>query len=646
MPVGRGTNPISGDVDPAKSKRALIFISYARTDRPRVAPIAAALLAQGYDVWWDAMIEGGAGFAKMIEAKLEAADAVIVCWSATSIVSDWVRDEAAHARDRKRLVPVSLDGTEAPLGFRQYHIVDLTKWQARADSAEMASVMAGISGVQGAAPAPILATSKAGFDRRKALMLGGGAVAVAAGGLVVFNPFKSGRLANSVAVLPFANLSGEKEQIYFSDGLSEEIRSALARNPALKVAAPTSANAFRDRATDAKAIGSKLGVAFLLEGSVRRAGDIVRIAAELVDTKSGFSKWSQSFDRQLTDVFAVQSEIARIVAEALAVRVAIAKPGTGGTSNVAAYDAFLKGRALFNADGGEESDRAALAQFDAAIAADPNYADAHAARSRALVSIASQYTKETELRAVYDAGVSAAKRAVQIAPDLSATQLALAYALYTGQLNVKAARAPYDRAAKLGAGDADVLTLFAVYCSRNLRSNEAISAANRAMELDPLNSRTFRSAGLVQYAARHYSEAIALAKQSLSLNPTLRNANGHIGNASLNLNRLPDAQASFLVEKSDLLRLPGLAIVEHRMGNEKGAKAALAQLVSTLGDSAAYQQAQILAQWGDTPDALTMLDRARALGDSGLLIALMDPFLDPLRKEARFVQLLKELNFI
>jgi TolB-like protein len=623
----------------------MVFISYARADRPRVAPLAAALTARGYDVWWDALIEGGAGFAKMIEAKLEAADAVMVVWSATSVESDWVRDEAAHARDHKRLVPVSLDGTAAPLGFRQYHSVDLSNWHGRADAPEIANVVAGISGIDTTVSVSAIATNK-GLSRRAALIAGGSAVAVIAGGLVVFKPFGAALVANSVAVLPFANMSGDKDQIYFSDGLSEEIRSALARNPQLKVAAPTSANTFRDKSADAKVIGKKLGVAFLLEGSVRRAGDVVRIAAELVDTKTGFSKWSQSFDRQLTDVFAVQSEIASVVSDALAVRVATVKPGVGGTTNVAAYDAFLKGRALFNSDGGEESDRAALAQFDAAIAADPKYAAAYAARSRALGTIASQYAKAGDLRRLYDAAILTAQRAVAIAPELAATQLALGYALYAGRLDVKAARAPYDRAAKLGAGDADVLMLFAIYCSRNLRAKEANSAAQLAMELDRLNPRAFRAGGLVEYAAHNYAVAISLARHALSLNPALRSANGHIGNSQLMLNQLPDARASFQAEKSDLLRLPGLAIVEHRLGKRAAANDAFVELIDTLGDSALYQQAQVLAQWGNSEKALLALDRARALGDSGLLISLVDPLLDPLRQIGQFSKLLAELNFV
>jgi TolB-like protein len=621
----------------------MVFISYARADRPKVAPLADVLAARGHDVWWDALIEGGTGFATMIEAKLQAADAVVVVWSATSVMSDWVRDEAAHARDRKRIVPVTIDGTEAPLGFRQYHMIDLSKWHGRADAPDVERVVAGIAAVQTGMPVAFAPTAGR-IDRRKALMLGGAGVAVIGGGMVVFNPFRASSAANSVAVLPFANLSADKDQAYFSDGLSEEIRSTLARNPALNVAAPTSANTFRDKTADAKVIGSKLGVAFLLEGSVRRAGDVVRIAAELVDAKTGFSKWSQSFDRKLTDVFAVQSEIAGVVASALATSVTGVAKTIGGTTNVAAYDAFLQGRALYNLDGGEVSDHGALVQFEAAIAADPNYAAAYAARSRTLATIASQYAKATELRGLYDAAIASAQRAVALAPRLADAQLAFGYALVVGRLDVRAARVPYDRAAALGAGDADILIQFAIYCSRTLRKNDAIKAAMRAISLDRLNPRAFRSAGLVQYAARNYLEAIGFAQKALGISNNLRNANGHIGNSLLMLDKLSEARASYLAEKSDLLRLPGLAIVEQRLGNQSAAQKSLDELVSSAGDSALYQQAQVQAQWGNTEKSLAALGGAKALGDSGLLIVLIDPLLDPLRNNPKFAELITSLK--
>ena len=637
--------PILEDVEPVTTARKMIFISYARTDRARVMPLADALTARGYDVWWDALIEGGAGFAKAIEAKLETADAVVVVWSATSVASDWVRDEAMHARDHKRIVPVSIDGTEPPMGFRQYHTVDLSKWRGKSDAPEMVSVAAGITGVGVGTPVTVTGgVQRRGVTRRNALIAGGGAVAAVAGGLVVFNPFGGGRLANSVAVLPFANLSADKDQAYFSDGLSEEIRSALARNPALKVAAPTSANTFRDKAADAKAIGSKLGVAFLLEGSVRRAGDIVRIAAELVDTKTGFSKWSQSFDRQLTDVFAVQSEIARIVAEALAVRVAIAKPGVGGTTNVVAYDAFLKGRALFNVDGGEESDRAALAQFDAAVAADPNYADAYAARSRVLAAIASQYAKAADLRRLYDDAIISAKKSVALAPNLAAAQIALGYATYTGKLDTDGARAAYDRAAALGMGDADIQLLFALYCARAGRAQDSQASAARALTLDPLNPRAYRTAGTVEYIARRYTAALPLLAKALQLNPKMSNVHATQGHALVMLNRLAEARASYNAEVVAMFRLTGLAIAEFKLGNKVAAKAAQSQLINEIGDSSLYQQAQVLSQWQDVAGAFSALAKAQIVGDSGLLYTATDPLLDPLRNDPRFSRLLRSIT--
>ncbi len=627
--------PIIDNDDLATAPPRMIFISYARADRAQVAPMVPALTAQGYDVWWDAQIEGGAGFAKTIEAKLEAADAVIVVWSATSILSDWVRDEAAFARDHKRIVPVTIDGTEPPLGFRQYHTVDLSKWRGSAEAPEITNIVAGITGITTGTPSDVI-NPKTSINRRKALMIGGGAAAAIGGGLVAFNPFGRGRLANSVAVLPFTNLSSDKDQAYFSDGLSEEIRSALARNPALKVAAPTSANTFRDKTADAKVIGSKLGVAYLLEGSVRRAGDVVRIAAELVDAKTGFSKWSQSFDRQLTDVFAVQSEIAGVVSDALAVRVSGVVKAIGGTINVLAYDAFLKGRALFFSDGGEETDRGALAQFDAAIRGDSNYAAAYAARSRAIVAIANQYAKADDLRRLYDDAVKTAQRAVALAPDLAEAQMALGQAYASRDNSVSAAAGPFDRAAALGIGDADIQVLYAIVSARSGRSQKAIEAAARAMDLDRLNPRAFRAGGLVQYLAHNYATAIPLSQQAIKLNPKLRNAQGNIGNCQFMLGQFAEARQAYSAEPAAILRLPGLAIAEKRLGNTTAANAAMEQLKNELGDNALYQQAQVLAQWGDVEGAMSAMARAKAIGDSGLLQARVDPLLIPLHGDIRF----------
>jgi tetratricopeptide (TPR) repeat protein len=307
---------------------------------------------------------------------------------------------------------------------------------------------------------------------------------------------------------------------------------------------------------------------------------------------------------------------------------------------VAAYDAFLKGRALFNADGGEESDRAALAQFDAAIAADPNYADAYAARSRSLVAIANQYAKSEEARALYEDAIRTAKRATSLAPDLAAAQLSLGQAYSTGRLDVASATGPFSRAAALGAGDADIQILYAVFCARSGKAKESIEASTRAMDLDRLNPLAFRAGGLVQYLAHNYLQAIPLLQKALQLNAKLRNANGNIGHSLLKLGKFVEARASYLLEPASLLRLPGLAIVEKKLGNASAGDQAMAQLVSELGDNAVYQQAQVLAQWGNTKGALDALRRAKVVGDAGLLQAGVDPLLEPIQTNPDFKQLI------
>ncbi len=591
------------------------------------------------------MIEGGAPFAKAIEAQLDAADAVIVVWSATSVESDWVRDEAGRGRDRKRLVPVQIDRTQPPLGFRQYHSIDLSRWNGRADAPEITSVLNGIATVAERSDAP-LPIPRAPRPSRRALLIAGGGAAAAAGaaGLIAWHPWQGGGARNGVAVLPFANLSGDPSQAYFSDGLSEEIRSALARNAQLKVAAPTSSNIFRDQARDVRQIASQLGVSFLLEGSVRKAGNVVRVAADLIDATTGFTSWSQSFDRKIDDIFAVQSEIARTVAGALAAKVSPSVRAPGGTAIVAAYDAYLRGRALFNADQGEASDRAALAKFDEAIAIDPRYAAAHAARSRSLAGIASLYPKPGEVRALNEGAVASAEQAVDLAPDFASAHAALGYAIFSGLLDFKAAKVPYDRAYALGNGDADILVLCAFYASKTGNIERALAAIERAQSLDPLNPRTYRAHGSILTAARRYAEAITFGERALGMNQKLSAAHANIGVAQYLLGNVATARASFDAEPTGFLKLAGLAICAHRLGDQPAANAALAKLRADFGDGAAYQQGQVQAQLGQLDAAVTALETARAANDAGITGILNDPLLDPLRKNARFIRLMTDLG--
>ena len=609
--------------------------------------LVAALEKAGIHVWWDGLIEAGEAYSNSIESALDEADAVIVLWSQSSIHSDWVRDEAARGRERKCLVPLSIDGNKPPLGFRQYHTINLSNWQGRSDEPQFAAVLRCIGALAGKphlAPPALLTTPRS----RRGVLVGtaAAAVVIGGGGLVAWQQGLLGgdeASANSVAVVPFTNLGGDPAQRYFSDGLTEEIRAALARNGALRVLAATSSNTARAHKEDAITTARRLGVAFLLEGSVRRSNDVVRISAELIDGKTGFSRWADSFDRKMSDVLTLQSEIARMVAEALSMRIGDTEPLPGGTANIEAYEAFLRGREMFNNSSDEATDRAALAQYDLAIAADPRFARAHAARSRSLAALAAQYAKAEELRPLYNSAIAAAERAVALAPTLAEGHLAKGYSLFTGRLDVKGAAGFYDKAYALGQGNADILLLIALYWSRAGRANQARMAVTRSIALDPLNPRAYRAAGSIDYAARRYEAAMRPLRRAIELKPDITGAHWLMGSALLQLGKIKEARAEYLAEPTDFYSLSGLAIVEKRLGNDAAAKAALARMVGELGDSSLYQQAEVLAQWGKIDEAITTLERAKAVGDSGLIYLATDPMLDPLRREARFAALERNL---
>jgi len=656
--AGAGTMS-SGTHDPPATKRPTVFLSYSHADQVPAQRLAGALQEAGCEVWWDTLIEGGAAFAKSIEAALEASDAVVVLWSKASTGSDWVLDEAARGRDLKKLVPLSLDGSEPPLGFRQYQAIDLRGFKGGADDPLLAAIRRAVDAAatreRSPRGAPVHVAPPPSGTRR-ALLFGGIALALGAGGGLLAWRFRDrGARAggNSVAVLPFDNLSGDPQQAYFSDGLSEEVRATLARNHALRVMAQSSSGRFRGASADAKAIARELGVAFLLDGSVRRAGDDVRVNAELVDGETGVSVWSDVFERRLDDVFAVQEGIAVAVATALASAVGAAEPPApaaspqagGATSNAAAFDAYLRGRALYDLSADEASERQALAQFDAALALDPDYAAAHAARARSLTAIANQYGKPGETAAMYDAAIVAARRAIEIAPGLADAYSTLGFTLFQGKLDATAAREPFERSAQLGAGESTVLARFAQYAARCGRDAEAASAMQRAIERDALNPLIHRAAGAIAYAARRYEDSLAPLERALAMNPRMSRAPAMRGDALLNLGRLDEARAAYDAEPVVDFRLTGLALVAQRDNDAAGARSTLGQLIAAEGDRVRYQQAQVLAQLGDVGGALDALERARALGDSGLIYARNDPFLDPLRAEPRMQRLLAGMGF-
>jgi adenylate cyclase len=263
-----------------------VFISYARPDEAAAAQVADALRADGYQVWRDDELPAHRGYAEVIEERLKSAKAVVVLWSAEASKSQWVRAEADTARSAGTLVQATLDGGIPPLPFNQIQCADLNGWDGSAEAAGWRKLKASLVALAGTSPS---AAEKAAVKRH----------------------------ALCICVLPFQNMSGDPEQEYFSDGISEDITTDLSKISALGVVARNTAFTFKGQSVDVAEVARKLGVSHVLEGSVRKAGGRVRINAQLIDGATGEHLWADRYDRDLEDIFAIQDEISKAIVQAL-----------------------------------------------------------------------------------------------------------------------------------------------------------------------------------------------------------------------------------------------------------------------------------------------------------------------------------------
>ncbi len=633
-----------------------VFVSYKAEDRLRVKPLVDALAAEGLSVWWDLGIEGGANWRQTIQTQLDSAACVVVVWSAESVDAGgyFVQDEAAHARSRGVYLPIAIDAVQPPLGFGQEHILRLIGWRGNRRDRRYLDVLAAAKALIGSTPRP------APVARERALKrltwwpwLSGGAAAVVL--LIVGAVTMSGAPArhaappNSIAVLPLTNLSGDPSQEYFADGLSEELIAALSRLEQLQVIGRTSSFRFKGSKEGAVAIGAKLGVAYLLDGSVRRDGQRIRVSAQLADTRTGFERWSETYDRDIKDIFAVQRGIAEAIVQALKIRLVagdIAALSQGGTADPAAYDAFLRARSLFQNATSEADDRRALADYDAAIAADPSFAKAHAGRANALLTIASYFGAGDRMRDENQAALTAAERAAALAPDVAVIQVVLANALLNANRDIAGANRAFGQARRFGAGEPNVLIDYGLFRCEVGDCGVGLIALRRGAMLDPLDPIAHLLLGRGLMGARRYDQAISSLRRALELSPGMQLAHGWLGDCLLMQGKLPQARLEYSREPLNWARLTGQAIVLRRLGDGAGARAALAALVASQGNASAYQQALIHAQWGDANGAFAALDEAIRTDDAGVLSVRMDPLMDPLRRDPRFTLRLAQLGLL
>src|SRR5689334_3588481 len=290
-----------------------VFVSYARPDEPHAKRVADALMSEGYEVWRDDQLPVHRSYADVIEERLKNAKAVVVLWSAEAAKSQWVRAEADAARNAGTLIQASLDGTVPPMPFNQIQCAELGDWDGSGSTPGWMKLCSSVASLAGPRA------------------------------LVDSMPAREG----SVCVLPFSNMSGDPEQEYFSDGITEDITTDLSKVSALNVIARNTAFQFKGRSINVCEAAKSLGVSHVLEGSVRKAGSRVRITAQLIDGRTGGHIWADRYDRDLTDIFAIQDEISKAIVDALKIKLLPDEQRAienRGTSNPVAYDLYLIAR--------------------------------------------------------------------------------------------------------------------------------------------------------------------------------------------------------------------------------------------------------------------------------------------------------------
>ncbi len=448
----------------------------------------------------------------------------------------------------------------------------------------------------------------------------------------------------SIAVLPFVNMSSDTEQDYFSDGISEELLNLLAQIPQFQVAGRTSSFAFKGKNDDLRTIGESLGVSSILEGSVRKGGERIRITAQLVNVADGFHLWSDTYDRQLTDIFAVQDEIASAVVDELRVTLlgdVFAKQGPLSTINADAYTAYMQGLFYLNKLG-PDNRKIAMSHFENAIALEPNFALAWAGLSKAAVNYASQAA--TDIEKALLRGREAAAKALELDPALPEAHIALGFIQHIYDWDWRAAETSFRRALELRPGD----VLARRYLSKLIgdlgQIDESMAMLRSIIEVDPLDENLQLAYASRLFDKEDFKAGEAVVRRLLEQNPSLSFGSVYLAWLLMYDGRPDEALQFAEAEPVDFARLNALAILHHRLGNMEAARDAQQELLEIYGDQAAYQQAQVHAFWGELDEAVRWLEIAYDTRDPGLSGVKIDISFRPLREHPGFIVLLEKMN--
>jgi TolB-like protein/Flp pilus assembly protein TadD len=653
-----------------------IFLSYASEDGEAARRICEALRAGGIEVWFDqSELRGGDAWDQHIRNQIRESVLFLAVISAHTNQRDegYFRREWKLAVDRTDdmasdkpfLLPVVVDGTSTaaarvPEKFRQLHWTRLPNGETPPAFVERVARLLSPEQIvspavnRGAGPslAPRPGAASVRRSRPVAMFV---ALAIALLGIaftaldklvlskhvvasVATVSAPSGIPEQSIAVLPFADMSEKKDQDYFSDGLTEQMIDMLSQVPDLRVPARTSSFYFKSKNETIANIAQQLKVAHVLEGSVRKAGNRLRITAQLIRADSGYHLWSQTYDREDKDIFAVQDDIARSVVTALKVTLgaALQIKGPRGTDNDEAYNQFLLGRQLER--GNLEDNRLAVEAYQKAIALDPNYAAAYAGRA-----VAEAYAADIGEQGGLERAANDVEKAIELAPNDPSGYLARSFIRQNWLWDWFGAQADIEKVLTLDPRNSDVYFQYALLLESLGRLPEATVAQKKATELDALSSQAWRYLARLYTEIGDYASADAALGRAIELEPTSEFALTILGRLRLAQGRAQEALDVFRNIDNGVFRRTGVAMVEHTLGHAKASQQALDDVIAKY-HRAAYQIAEVYAWRGEKDKAFEWLERAYQQQDGGLSRVKGDALLKSLRNDPRFNALLRKMN--
>ncbi len=630
-----------------------VFLSYASQDAQAARRICDALRAVGLEVWFDqSALRGGDAWDASIRRQIKE------CALFVPVISDntQVREEGyfrlewklavdrSHlmADDKTFLLPVVIDSAidvnaRVPEKFREVQWTHLPGGEASAAFAER--VLRLLSG--GAAPTMPAA----------ALRVAPAAVPAAATAAAAFP-----RGPPSIAVLPFVNRSQDQADEYFSDGLADELLNVLAKIRGLRVAARSSAYTFKGKGATVAEVGDALNVATVLEGSVRKAGNRMRISVQLVKVADGYHLWSETYDRTLEDIFAVQDDIAQAVVKELRttllgevadakagyeVTAAVAAAAKGRSTDPEAHRLFLQARHFIDRNTRDDTKKG-IGYLKEALALDPKFALAWADLGRACAneanwgwaSAADGFMRSRE----------AITRALALEPDLAEAHAGMGWIQMAHDFDWRGAETSFRRALELAPGNALVLHQSAWLVGNLGRFDEGIALARRAVEQDPLSAPAYFSLGLILWTAMRRAEAVTALGKALELAPRYAAAHAWLSIVLLQQGAHEEALAEALQEPEEWGRLFALAVIHHAAGRQPESDQALHELAEKWGDMGAYQVAQAHAWRCEAGLAFEWLERAYTQRDPGIFWTKVDPLLHSLHVDPRWAAFLRKMG--